>query len=1127
MPACQRCGGENPEEARFCSLCGTPLSREPAAAERKIITAVFCDMVGFTARSDQTDPEDVRALLVPFHARLKREIERFGGTLDKFIGDGALAVFGAPAAHEDDPERAVRLALEIQRAIAELNEDAPDLSIAVRMGVNTGEAVVAFGGRGPQIGESVTGDVVNTASRLQTAAPPGGILVGEATYRATRNQFVYEELPPVKVKGKAEPIPVWRPVSARSRQGFEPERMGSTRFVGRRTETAVLRDVFHRTLSEASVHLVTVTGEPGVGKSRLLGELFRYIDGLPDLIAWRRGQCLPYGEGITFSALSQIVKVEAGILESDPPAVVGDKLDRAVDATVADAAEADWVRFRLGLLVGLGSADVGAAAREESFHAWRRYLEAMALDHPLVLVVEDLHWADPPLLEFLEHLLEWASAVPLLVICSGRPELYERRPGWGGGARNSTTIALEPLSAEETEDLVRTLLGGRPVTEQTRRELQERSGGNPLYAEEFVRVVADREDSEEGEIALPDTVQALIAARLDTLPPSRKALVHDAAVVGDVFWAGAVASMAGIDEPEARRELHEVVRKELIRASRTSTVKDQEEYSFWHVLVRDVAYGQIPRRARGAKHRAVAEWIREMSGDRANDHAELIAHHYDQARLLSIAAGGDRADRVDELAALAGRYMAIAADRLAGLDVERAGVEAGHALELLPEGDPLRARALLRLAISNGAAGRFSEAETAFHRAREAFVEASDPVGEGESMAYHARLLHPVGKPEEARRLLAQAIDLLERHDPSPALARAYSRQAGIDLISGAFEECLELAEKTLDLANRFDVPEEVVRALQFRGAARAELGRSGGLEDLREAVRRGQDLGLGEETAVAYENLAYQLWLREGPAAALKLWEEVVEFCSVRGLQTMAMWGRAGLQEVLVDLGDWDRVLDIGRAMIEWDEERGGSQVGTFARTHMANVLASRGRVAEAMDLQESALPAARTMGYADYLAPVLAVSATVAVARADLEGAAGLVREFVASVDRPTYRAHHLPELLRALVAAAPADSVAIVERLLPRAEEIRSERHEISLLIGMAGLAELKGELAVAGERYADAASSWGKYGSVPELAHALAGQARCLRLLHREAEAAAVSAMADSALAELGVPRLVGA
>ena len=440
MPACPKCGEENPERARFCWSCGAAIAETPrsGAEERKIVSVLFVDLVGFTAASEQADPEDVRARLRPYHARVKLEIERFGGTVEKFVGDAVMAVFGAPVAHEDDAERAVSSALRILAAIDELNDEHPGLELAVRGAVNTGEAMVTLSAR-PAEGEGmVAGDVVNTAARLQQHAPVGGIVVGEGTYRATQALFEYEPLEPVTAKGKSQTLSLWHAVAPRRRFGVDVEPILQTPLIGRDDDLALLQSTYARTLREVSTQLVTIMGEPGVGKTRLTAEFRRWVDDQPEIVFWRQGRSLPYGEGITYWALGEMIKAQAGILESDGRDQAAAKLVVAVDEVAADNDERDWLRSSLAPLVG-ASDMVASSERDETFTAWRRFVEGVAAQRPLILVFEDLHWADDALLAFVEHLVDWTAGVPLLVLCTSRPELFENHPGWGGD-RKSTRL---------------------------------------------------------------------------------------------------------------------------------------------------------------------------------------------------------------------------------------------------------------------------------------------------------------------------------------------------------------------------------------------------------------------------------------------------------------------------------------------------------------------------------------------------------------------------------------------------------------------------------------------------------------------------------------------------------------
>ena len=735
------------------------------------MTVLFCDLVGFTAASEAADPEDVRSRIRPYHARLRQEIERHGGTVEKFIGDAVMAVFGAPIAHEDDAERAVRAGLRILEAIAELNEADPALSLQVRIGINTGEAVVALEAR-PEQGEGiVTGDVVNTASRLQGAAPVNGIACSEQTYRQTERIFEYEELAPVQVKGKADPLPLYRPLHARARFGSDVTRTHTTPLVGRELEKPLLIGTFERAAQQRSCQLVTIVGEPGVGKSRLSAELFAYIEERPGLVTWRQGRCLPYGDGIAFWALGEIVKAECGILESDSPEEVEAKLERALPRDDPDFA---WLKARLAPLVGVGGEPAG---QEESFTAWRRCLESWADRREMVLVFEDLHWADEALLVFLEHLADWSQGVPLLLVCTARPELYEQHPAWAAGLRNATTINLAPLTDEETARLIAALLEQAVLSAETQQALIERAGGNPLYAEEFVRLLSDRHELAEA-VEIPDSVQALIAARLDTLSPERKSLLQDAAVIGKVFWAGALASMAGQELRAIEVALHELARKELVRPARTTSMEDEQEYGFWHGLIREVCYSQIPRAARAARHRAAAAWLERKAGERVEDIADVLAYHYLQALDL-VRLVGPPAD-IEDLQEEARRYLALAAERALPLDVESAEASLAKALELAPAG-PSRAAAHARtLGAGRAAAVPPARKQRKLSRRPSPFTgsvaKRSTSRGRCASFPFSRSTLAD-GQSEER---VMEAIAVLEAEPPGPELVAAYAELSGV-----------------------------------------------------------------------------------------------------------------------------------------------------------------------------------------------------------------------------------------------------------------------------------------------------------------------------------------------------------
>jgi class 3 adenylate cyclase/predicted ATPase len=685
---CPSCGHRKQAGAKFCSECGAALAsaEAPAYEERKVVTVLFADLVGFTSRAEQLDPEDVRAVLSPFYARLRAELERFGGTVEKFIGDAVMALFGAPVSHEDDPERAVRAALAIRDWAREEDQ------IQVRLAVHTGEALILIGARPAQGEGMAAGDVVNTAARLQAAAPVNGVLVGERTFRATRAVIEYREAAPVAAKGKREPVPVWEAVQARARLGMDVPHRARTALVGRDRELGVLRDVLARVRAERTPQLVTLVGVPGIGKSRLVFELWRVAEAEPDLIWWRQGRSLPYGEGVSFWALAEMVKAQAGILEDDAPGEAGAKLAAMAAGVLGSMPEADWVARHLGALVGLGGNGASAGGdRSEAFAAWRQFFEALAEARPLVLVFEDLHWADDGLLDFVDYLADWAGGVPLLVVGTARPELLARRPGWGGGKPNALTLSLAPLSEQDTARLIGSLLGGPVLEAGQHAVLLAQADGNPLYAEQYAQMLAEQGPGQQPPV--PESIQGIIAARLDLLAPEEKRLLQGAAVIGKVFWPGAVAALGGgADRGDLEGYLHRLERKQFVRRERRSSVAGETQYAFAHVLVLDVAYGQILRGARADQHAAAAGWIESLG--RAEDHAETLAHHYLSALDLARGAGRDTAG----LAPPARIALQAAGDRAVALNAFTSA--AGYyreALALWP-GDAHQQRAgLLRL----------------------------------------------------------------------------------------------------------------------------------------------------------------------------------------------------------------------------------------------------------------------------------------------------------------------------------------------------------------------------------------------------------------------------------------------
>jgi class 3 adenylate cyclase len=615
MAFCISCGQENPDIARFCLACGTPLAGEPAPREeRRIVSVVFVDLVGFTSRSERLDPEDVRAILTPYHETVRSEIESFGGVVEKFVGDAVMAVFGAPTAHGDDPERAVRAAIAVREAVVALNAEQPGLELSIRGAVNTGEAVVSLSAR-PALGEAmVAGDVVNTASRLQQHAPVGEIIVGEETYRATRSAIEYEPVEAVTAKGKAEPIGAWRALAASSATG--ERHLSSTPFVGRSREIGLLDATWDRVELERRPHLITVLGAPGVGKSRLTAEFTDAISSRGGRVV--RGRCLPYRERSPYGAFAMQVKELAGIFDSDDVDVATGKLRTLVERLV-DKDEAEAVAGHIAILLGFETKTT-APDRDSLFQSVRIFVEAGARDEPTAFVFEDIHWGDPALLDLIELLATRLHDLPVMLLTNARPDLLDTRPAWGGGLLAYHALPLEPLGGADAAQLALHLLGA----DEKAARVAESAEGNPLFIEQLAAVLSERGPDEAG--SLPTTIRGLVAARLDALPAEEREVILDASIVGRLFWRGALERIAR-DPESLGAALAALERRDLVRREAVSILEGDEQWSFKHVLIRDVAYDLQPRARRREGHRHAAEFI-EQSTPEVGEAGAALARHW-------------------------------------------------------------------------------------------------------------------------------------------------------------------------------------------------------------------------------------------------------------------------------------------------------------------------------------------------------------------------------------------------------------------------------------------------------------------------------------------------------------------
>ncbi|MGE5460915.1 MAG: ATP-binding protein [Solirubrobacterales bacterium] len=967
MLTCPTCGAENPEGSRFCNACGGAL--EPVEAkrkERKYATALFADLVGSTALAEREDPEVVQSVVGRTFDRLAEEIARYEGLLEKFMGDAVLAVFGVPRAHEDDAERAVRVALEMQAVLSELNrgfaaEGKPML--AMRIGVEAGEVLVDVERAAGPRDRMLTGDAVNTAARLQAAAEPGHIVVGPGVYASTKDVIEYREMEPLALKGKAEPVPAWRALRIKARTRGERPRLGlEARLVGRDEELAMLKQTLRRVQTEGRPALVTVIGPAGVGKSRLVAELERYIEGLPEIVYWRRGRCLAYGN-TSYSAFADAIKAQCEIFENDGAEVAAKKADDAARELFGDESVAPQIRA----LVGAGEAR--AMSREDLFEAWRRFLERLAARYPLVLVLDDLHWGDDGLLDFVEHVADWAQG-PIMVVATARPELFETRPTWGGGKRNAASIYLDPLSAAEGEEMLEDLLSAQ-IAPELRRTVVELSEGNPLYVEEIVRKLIDdgvlrATESARWEVArpvegveLPRSVQGLIAARLDGLPEDEKAVLQDASVIGRVFWMGAVAELTGRSGPQTRDALGRLRVKELVVPNEPSSFSDELEFSFRHNLIRDGAYDSLPKALRADKHASVARWAEERAGDRADEIAELVATHELEALRFFEELGERRTDL--QRSALGHAWTA--ARRTSALWL---GAESTRwyreAERLADELDvPLAERAALHREHTRASWARdpVAETERVARRAIEAFVALDDDLGIGWANARLVVPLMQLSRHEEAERAGRTAVELLEPYGERAELSQALHTLGWFLWRRGRSAEAEPMLRRAIDIAVRLDEPLLLAEATQTLAMCLGALGRtaeSNAMMD--EAFRLAKEAGDNANLLRAYNNVANTRGVTGGPLAAVEVLREGLEIALRSGTIELGGWIAGSVGDMLILLGRLAEAEEHERQAVGLARRVGDEPLLGMRLIFLAFVVLMRGRLEEAVAIHAEAAP-------------------------------------------------------------------------------------------------------------------------------------------------------------------------
>jgi class 3 adenylate cyclase len=810
---CPECGASVADDARFCAACGARIADHRPASQRevrKVVTVVFADVTGSTALGERLDPEALRGLMNRYFARIRSIVEAHGGTVEKFIGDAVMAVFGIPRVHEDDALRAVRAAAEIRDALASLNaelEAERGVAIRFRTGVNTGEVVAGEAAAGTTL---VTGDTVNTAARLEQAAAPGEILLGKLTYSLVRDAVEAERADPIEAKGKADPIEAWRLGTVRAGAEGRARHLDAP-LVGRERELDRLTSAYRSARADRACALFTLLGSAGVGKSRLTTEFLDAVAGEATIL---RGRCLSYGEGVTYWPVGEIVRGAAGITEADD--AEGGR--RKVRALFGESRDADAIAERLSAAVGLS---VDPAPKEEVAWAFRRFLEHLAAERPLVVVIEDIHWAEPTLLELIEHVADWTRDAAVLLLCPARPELLDGHPGWGGGKLNSTTLLLEPLGVDAVGRLIQTLPGGAALPAHVADRVMAAAEGNPLYVEELLGMLVDDgvlERDLDGtwlirgaidEVQVPPSIGLLVAARLERLGPAERRVAEHASVVGRVFEQAAVVELAPDDaRSSVPAALLALVRKELVRPERGDVLTAGDAFKFRHMLIRDAAYEALPKAERAALHERVAAWLEHVSGDRIAEIEEIVGHHLEQAvryrRDL-----GEAGPPVDALAARALEHLAAAGLRAADRGDPATSVPLlSHAVALTP---PTAETDLLRLRIVDELlrADRAPEARPLVENVRQRAISTGNATLEARATiaAFDAQRLvaGPVTSDSRLSASLAEAGRVAERAGDPLALS-SYWRIVSTDAWEHErFSESHEALMRALALSRSAD----------------------------------------------------------------------------------------------------------------------------------------------------------------------------------------------------------------------------------------------------------------------------------------------------------------------------------
>jgi class 3 adenylate cyclase/tetratricopeptide (TPR) repeat protein len=920
--ACASCGAALDPTEKFCGECGTRVADGPAraaaptvtparpaesapATERRLVSVLFADLVGFTTISEARDSEEVRDLLSRYFDTCRTVITRYGGVVEKFIGDAVMAVWGTPVAKEDDPERAVRAALDLIAAVEALGADVGVTELRARAGVLTGEATVNLDAAGEGM---VAGDLVNTASRVQSAAEPGSVYVGESTRRATEAAIAYGDAGTHELKGKAEPVHLWSALRVTAGRGGLMKSEGlEPPFVGRDRELKLVKELFHGCVDEGRATLVQVTGIAGIGKSRLAWEFFKYMDGLEKVYYWHRGRCLAYGEGVTYWALAEMVRGRADILEGEDRASATVKLHEAVEQYVSDPEERRFVEPRLAHLLGL--AERTAPDKNDLFAGWRLFFERLTDQLPVLMVFEDLQWADPSLLEFLDYLLEWSRSFSIFVLTLARPGT----DGAGLTARrHATSIYLDPLPPAAMERLLTGFVPG--LSAEMTGKILERAEGVPLYAVETVRMLLDRgllvEDGPvyrvAGEVDLldvPETLQALIAARLDGLSVEERRLVQDASVLGKTFTRGAAAALTGLGERELEPLLASLVAKEVLYVQADPRSPERGQYGFLQDIVRSVAYETVSKKDRKDKHLRVAAYLEQAWGEDEEEIVEVVAAHLLDAYRL--APDADDASGIGERAR---RMLVRAAERSASLAAAEEAMTYFQQAAELTESTLGRAELMERTGQMAFALGRVEPATKGYEDAISLFEEAGQGHQAARVQARLAEVEFVKGHLDQALDRMRTAFDVLRGEEPDPDLAVVAAQLGRFLALAGRHEEAIPALEEALELAEHLDLPEVYSGALSSRAIGlmtRDRLKEATALVEhaLAVALERGTP-----QTAIrAYNNLGVVLEMQDRYADALEQGRSALALARRAGDRPRELAWLTGSIIEMVMLGLWE----------------------------------------------------------------------------------------------------------------------------------------------------------------------------------------------------------------------------